>query len=288
MSSILQLICPCCIRILASLKANTAENNKLPEAGQLFTVVLPKIFMLSHSIMLHTGLWYSSCSQVKNRAWSYHVFLGKPLCGQSLEVQGFVDSRNSWIWKTFKPVGNNCSVKLSSQKRWERADVHQPQKEFERPGHLNSPWLIYSSATPFQSSTAIFEEDIGQFPLCTYFGSKGGHKDEGWNTSPTKKGWGSWACLPRRRESSGEIPPWPSSTWRELISRRETNLLHTFYNPIVIRQGFKLKEVKIGLDFMKKFFTRKVVRPWHRLPREAVDAPSLETFKARLDSALAA
>jgi len=25
---------------------------------------------------------------------------------------------------------------------------------------------------------------------------------------------------------------------------------------------------------------------WHRLPREAVDAPSLEAFKARLDGAL--
>ena len=30
----------------------------------------------------------------------------------------------------------------------------------------------------------------------------------------------------------------------------------------------------------------RVVRPWQRLPREVVDAPSLETFKARLDWAL--
>jgi len=30
----------------------------------------------------------------------------------------------------------------------------------------------------------------------------------------------------------------------------------------------------------------KLVRPWHRLPREAVAAPSLEVFKARLDGAL--
>jgi len=28
------------------------------------------------------------------------------------------------------------------------------------------------------------------------------------------------------------------------------------------------------------------VRHWHRLPIEAVDAPSLEVFKARLDGAL--
>jgi len=30
----------------------------------------------------------------------------------------------------------------------------------------------------------------------------------------------------------------------------------------------------------------RVVRPWHRLPREAVAAPSLAVFKARLDRAL--
>jgi len=29
-----------------------------------------------------------------------------------------------------------------------------------------------------------------------------------------------------------------------------------------------------------------MVRPWHRLPREAVAAPSLAVFKARLDGAL--
>ena len=29
-----------------------------------------------------------------------------------------------------------------------------------------------------------------------------------------------------------------------------------------------------------------MVRHWHRLPREAVDVPSLEAFKARLDRVL--
>jgi len=36
----------------------------------------------------------------------------------------------------------------------------------------------------------------------------------------------------------------------------------------------------------KKFFTQKVVTHWNRLPKEVVDAPSLEAFKARLDVAL--
>ena len=32
-----------------------------------------------------------------------------------------------------------------------------------------------------------------------------------------------------------------------------------------------------------KFFTLRVVRHWHRLPREVVGAPSLETPKVRLE-----
>ncbi|KFV15473.1 hypothetical protein N339_09096, partial [Pterocles gutturalis] len=49
---------------------------------------------------------------------------------------------------------------------------------------------------------------------------------------------------------------------------------------------YKLKEGNFRLDIRKKFFTVRVVRHWNRLPREAVDAPSLEVFKARLDEAL--
>jgi len=37
---------------------------------------------------------------------------------------------------------------------------------------------------------------------------------------------------------------------------------------------------------IKVKFTQRVVTHWNRLPKEAVDAPSLEAFKARLDVAL--
>ena len=50
--------------------------------------------------------------------------------------------------------------------------------------------------------------------------------------------------------------------------------------------GFKLKEGRFRLNIRKKFFTVRVVRSWYRLPRTAMDAPSLELFKTRLNGAL--
>ena len=52
------------------------------------------------------------------------------------------------------------------------------------------------------------------------------------------------------------------------------------------RNVFKLEQGRFRLDIRMKFFTQRVVTYWNRLPKEIVDAQSLEAFKARLDVAL--
>jgi len=47
--------------------------------------------------------------------------------------------------------------------------------------------------------------------------------------------------------------------------------------------GFKLREGIFILDTRKMLFMIKAVRHRHRVPREMVDAPSLETVEVWLD-----
>lgn len=49
---------------------------------------------------------------------------------------------------------------------------------------------------------------------------------------------------------------------------------------------FKLKEDGFRLGIRRKFFIMRVVRHWRGLPKEVVDVPSLEVFKAGLEGAL--
>jgi len=50
--------------------------------------------------------------------------------------------------------------------------------------------------------------------------------------------------------------------------------------------SFKLREGRFRLDRRKKCFTMRVMKHWHRLLREVMEALTLETIKARLDGAL--
>jgi len=50
--------------------------------------------------------------------------------------------------------------------------------------------------------------------------------------------------------------------------------------------GHKLKHRKFHLNMRKNFFTLRVTEHWNRLPREAVESPSLEIFKMHLDKVL--
>ena len=50
--------------------------------------------------------------------------------------------------------------------------------------------------------------------------------------------------------------------------------------------GHKLKHRRLRLNMRKNFFPLRVMEHWNRLPREAVDSPSLEIFKTHLDKVL--
>jgi len=68
---------------------------------------------------------------------------------------------------------------------------------------------------------------------------------------------------------------WPGYSLRSCGNRTKPN-------------DFQWKEGRFRLGIRKKFFVVmvKVMKCWNGLPKEAVAAPSMEVFKARLDGAL--
>ena len=51
-------------------------------------------------------------------------------------------------------------------------------------------------------------------------------------------------------------------------------------------QWFKLRQGRFRLNIRRKFFIQRVVTHCNRLPKEVMDAPSLEALKTRLAVAL--
>lgn len=51
-------------------------------------------------------------------------------------------------------------------------------------------------------------------------------------------------------------------------------------------KGFKMKESKLRLDIGKTFTVQLMRQRWNKLPRVAVESPSLELCKARVGGGL--
>ena len=108
---------------------------------------------------------------------------------------------------------------------------------------------------------------------------------EGWSPSAVQPGWERWGCSARRREGSWRA--WSTFQHPKRAYKKDGGRLFSKTCSDRTRgNGVKIKEGRFRLDIRKKSFTMRVVRHWHRLPREVVDVPSLETFKAMFDGAL--
>ena len=50
--------------------------------------------------------------------------------------------------------------------------------------------------------------------------------------------------------------------------------------------GLKLHKEGFRLDIWKNFFSERVVKDWHRLPRVVVESPCMKVFRKCVDVAL--
>ena len=81
-------------------------------------------------------------------------------------------------------------------------------------------------------------------------------------------------------EGSGETSLQPTGTRGELSSRRGISFLWSDSDR-TRRNSSKLNEERFRLDVRKKFFTQRVVKPWHRLPSKAA-VPHLEGTQSQV------
>lgn len=92
--------------------------------------------------------------------------------------------------------------------------------------------------------------------------------------------WQTLACLVWRRGS------WTPTSLLQLPEEDKGRGLSSspWDPPIGCGNSSKVHEEKFRLDTGKHFCTKRVAKPWNRLPGEVVNAPSLLVFKRHLDN----
>ena len=130
-----------------------------------------------------------------------------------------------------------------------------------------------------------FSETVEEMWSC-WNRSRGGLQrlPEGWSTSPIEKDWWSWTCSAWKREGSGETSL-AASQYLKGASEQEQDWLVTQADSDRTR-GICLKLKEGRLDTRGNLSLGGQVKHWNRLPREAVDVPSVEVLKARLNGFL--
>jgi len=66
----------------------------------------------------------------------------------------------------------------------------------------------------------------------------------------------------------------------------ETRILFMVCSDRVKSNGLKLEQRKFHANMQKNLFMVRMMEHWNRLPREAVEAPSMQIFKTSLDAYL--
>ena len=86
-------------------------------------------------------------------------------------------------------------------------------------------------------------------------------------------------------EEEAERGPYrsPTTTWKDVV---RWGLVSQLTSNRTRGNGLKLHQGRCRLDIRNNVFTARVVRHWTRLPRAAVESPSLEGFKQYVDVAL--